>query len=106
MICRRPRQQPVADKNAGLHLAYYDAGTTHLVYAHRNPNRVWDKNAVIDAADAGQFVSLDLNSKGRPGIAYFDVCTAISSSHNLMAKSGMSNLLIAKEASASILARL
>src|SRR5581483_247217 len=61
------------DNDGGLHFAYYDAKTTHLVYAHRNPNGLWDAPVVVDsAANAGQYVSIDTNSKGNPGIAYFD----------------------------------
>ena len=61
------------DTNGGIHLAYFDAATTHLVYDARNPNGVWDTPTVIDnGANAGQYVSLALNSKNNPGIAYFD----------------------------------
>ena len=63
----------VVDGDGGLHLAYFDAATTHMVYAHRNPNGVWDAPVVVDkGANAGQYVSIAVNSKGNPGIAYFD----------------------------------
>jgi hypothetical protein len=66
----------VKDSKGGLHLAYYDAATTHLVYDHRNPNGVWDAPVVIDnGADAGQYVSIAVNSAGLAGIAYFDGST-------------------------------
>ena len=61
------------DNEGGLHLAYFDAATTHLVYDHRNPNGVWDAPVVVDkGANAGQYVSIDFNSRNNPGIAYFD----------------------------------
>ena len=61
------------DSDGGLHFAYYDASTTHLVYAHRHPDGLWDKSVIVDSgANAGQYVSIAVNSQGNPGIAYFD----------------------------------
>lgn len=56
-----------------LHLAYYDAATTTLKYAMRDENGLWSAPRTIDGnANAGQYVAIDTDSKGNPGIAYFD----------------------------------
>lgn len=76
----RPDQFPNArandiykDLEGGLHMAYYDASTTHLEYVYRAPNGLWNAPVTVDSSpDAGQYVSIAVNSKGNPGIAYFD----------------------------------
>jgi uncharacterized delta-60 repeat protein len=63
----------VKDPKGGLHVAYYDATTTNLMYAHRDRNGLWDKPLLLDKTPkAGQFLSIDVNSKFKPGIAYYD----------------------------------
>jgi uncharacterized delta-60 repeat protein len=63
----------VKDANGNLYLAYYDASTTHLIYAHRHPSGVWDTPVVLDKnPKAGQYISIDVTHKGNPGIAYYD----------------------------------
>src|SRR5262249_10330842 len=62
-----------SDASGNLFLAYYDSSTTHLMFAQRHPNGIWDKPIVLDKnAEAGQNLSLDLNKEGEPGIAYYD----------------------------------
>jgi uncharacterized delta-60 repeat protein len=62
-----------SDLDGGLYLAYYDSNTTHLMFAHRNSSGLWDNTITLDKnPKAGQFLSLDVNSKHEPGIAYYD----------------------------------
>ncbi len=62
------------DRHGVLHAAYYDAGDARLLYATRSPDGLWSQAINVDSSpiDAGRYVSLSLDSAGRPGIAYFD----------------------------------
>jgi uncharacterized delta-60 repeat protein len=63
----------VRDANGGLHLAYFDAVARVLKYAYRARNGLWNAPITVDAApEAGQYVSIDVDSTGRVGIAYFE----------------------------------
>jgi len=63
----------VRDANGGLHLAYFDAAARVLKYAYRAQNGLWNAPITVDPApEAGQYVSIDIDSTGRVGIAYFE----------------------------------
>lgn len=63
----------VRDAEGGLHLAYYDAAANVLKYAYRGPNGLWNAPVTVDNnLNAGQYVSIDVDSKNHAGIAYFD----------------------------------
>lgn len=61
------------DALGNVHLVYYDAKDSVLKYAHRAPSGVWQSAITLDSkANSGQYVSIALDSRGRPGVAYFD----------------------------------
>lgn len=62
------------DEQGVLHVAYQDAEADTLKYVTRSPGGVWAAPVVVDGSgiDAGQYLSLAIDSAGRPGIAYFD----------------------------------
>jgi hypothetical protein len=65
------------DQNDNLHLVWYDANTETLKYAKRNLSKIWGTTQVIDSVHGvGNFVSMDLDSAGRPGVAYYDAMNA------------------------------
>ncbi|HEY7118859.1 MAG TPA: S8 family serine peptidase [Tepidisphaeraceae bacterium] len=65
------------DQNDVLHFVWYEGSSKTLKYATRNPSKAWSSVTTIDgAADAGNFVSMDLDSVGRPGVAYYDASNA------------------------------
>jgi hypothetical protein len=58
-------------------MAYYDGASNTLKYARRAANGVWGATVTVDAGQfAGQFLSLELDSSGLPGIAYYDARNA------------------------------
>jgi hypothetical protein len=65
------------DAAGNLHLAYYDGASNTLKYAKRTAAGVWGVTTTVDAGQqAGQFLSLMLDSSGLPGIAYYDAHNA------------------------------
>lgn len=65
------------DSAGNLHLAYYDETTKNLKYAKRASNGAWGATVVVDGGFmTGQFVSIDIDSNNRPGIAYYDANNA------------------------------
>jgi hypothetical protein len=62
------------DRHGVLHAAWYDATATTLRYATRSPDGDWSAPLRVDPSeiDAGQYLSLALDSAGRPGIGFFD----------------------------------
>jgi subtilisin family serine protease len=65
------------DAAGNLHMAYYDGATSNLKYARRAANGVWGATVTVDASQfAGQYLSLQLDSSGLPGIAYYDAHNA------------------------------
>jgi len=65
------------DKNGVLHLAYYDEGSKNLKYASRSAGGTWSSATTVDSGiQAGQFVSVDIDSQNHPGIAYYDANNA------------------------------
>jgi uncharacterized delta-60 repeat protein len=65
--------QLARDAQGGLHLAYYDVVTTKLTYAYRDPSGKWGAPVVVDGNPlSGSQLSIDIDSKNRPGIAYLD----------------------------------
>lgn len=63
----------VRDGEGGLHVCYYEAARNVLMYAYRGPNGLWNAPVTVDSKpNAGQYVSIDVDSRNKPGIAYFD----------------------------------
>jgi hypothetical protein len=61
------------DAAGNLHLAYFDRVTRNLKYTVRDPRGVWSTVQTIDPTiDAGEYVSLALDSKGVPSVAYYE----------------------------------
>ena len=64
------------DAHGVLHIAYHDAATRTLKYGTQLNNGSWAIQTVEPAdgvaRDLGRYLSLALDSAGRPGIAYFD----------------------------------
>ena len=62
------------DSDDRPHIAYFDADTGALAYAHlvAGPGGdVW-RYDVIDSGNVGRYVSIDLDSAGRPYVSYYD----------------------------------
>lgn len=64
----------VLDRDGVLHFVWHDSGTLQLNYASRSAAGTWSAIQVIDKSGeiAGQYVSLAIDSNGRPGVAYFN----------------------------------
>lgn len=61
------------DHSGRLHLAYYDRVTRNLKYTVRDTRGNWSPIQTIDPTlNAGEYVSLALDSRGNPSVAYFD----------------------------------
>lgn len=60
------------DASNNLHFVWFDNGDSKLYYAKRTGN-VWSNTQVVDsAAGTGEFLSMALDSTGKPGVAYYD----------------------------------
>ncbi len=56
-----------------LDMAYYDTGTTHLMFVTRAPGGAWGTPQVVDShPDTGLYTSMVIDPNGLPNIAYFD----------------------------------
>lgn len=65
--------QIARDSQGGVHLAYHDIVSTKLTYAYRDPSGKWAAPVVVDNNTlSGTQLSIDVDSKNRPGIAYLD----------------------------------
>ena len=61
------------DATGVLHLAYYDVSTRKLMYSTRLTDGKWTTPTRIDNGDdVGQYVSLAVDSTGKPGVSYYD----------------------------------
>jgi hypothetical protein len=62
------------DRDGVLYLAYYDPGIKSIRFATRDTSGLWSKTQIIDTsgADVGAYISVAIDSTGKPGIAYFD----------------------------------
>jgi subtilisin family serine protease len=62
------------DRDGVLHLAYYDPAIHSVRYATRDTKGLWSKTQIVDTSsnDVGVYVSIDIDSTGKPAIAYFD----------------------------------
>lgn len=62
------------DKYGILHFAWYDSADRVMKYAARSSGGVWSTPQIVDAGgdDVGQYLSLALDSNGKPAIAYFN----------------------------------
>jgi subtilisin family serine protease len=61
------------DAGGTAHVAYYDAKRQNLWYVTRSANGDWSDATAIDSGNGvGQFVSLALDHKSRPAVAYYD----------------------------------
>jgi len=61
------------DKNNNLNFVWYDSANSVLKFARRDSAKVWGTTQIIDnGVQAGNFVSMALDSQGRPGVAYYD----------------------------------
>jgi hypothetical protein len=65
------------------HVAFYQPSVStlengQLWYASRSPDGTWSDSELVDAeeGDAGQFVSISLDSTGTPALAYYDATNA------------------------------
>jgi subtilisin family serine protease len=61
------------DAEGVLHAAYYDAQRGRLLYATRDIDGLWSRSYVIDqSANVGSELSINIDSTGKPAVAYFD----------------------------------
>jgi len=61
------------DKNDNLDMVWFDSANGVLKYAQRNSAKVWGATQIIDnGVQVGDFASMELDSQGRPGVAYYD----------------------------------
>jgi hypothetical protein len=67
----------VVDSKGGVHMAYYDANTAHLMYVFRDAAGIWSAPRTIDGhPKTGQYISIAVDSANQPAIAYYDGTTA------------------------------
>jgi hypothetical protein len=65
------------DSSGRLHLAFYDTHSHNLEYVVRSASGVWSDVKIVDkSATSVTYVSLALDRKGIPGIAYYDAKNA------------------------------
>jgi hypothetical protein len=65
------------DAGGNLHFVWYDASDKTLKYSVRDTAGAWAAVTTIDGApDVGNFVSLALDSAGKPAVAYYDATNA------------------------------
>jgi hypothetical protein len=65
------------DAGGNLHFVWYDAADKTLKYSVRDTGGTWAAVTTIDnAPDVGNFVSLALDSTGKPAVAYYDATNA------------------------------
>jgi hypothetical protein len=61
------------DKAGNLDMVWFDSANEVLKFAKRDSAKVWGTTKVIDSAPSvGSFVSMSLDSQGKPGVAYYD----------------------------------
>ena len=66
------------DEQDVLHLAYYDPSVRSVRYATRGTDGLWSRTQIVDTGGAtvGTYLSIAIDSTGKPGIAYYDVTNA------------------------------
>jgi hypothetical protein len=65
------------DAGGNLHFVWYDAADKTLKYAVRDSAKTWGAVQTIDSTpDVGSFVSLALDTAGKPSVAYYDATNA------------------------------
>jgi subtilisin family serine protease len=66
------------DDQGVLHLVYYDRAEQSIAYATKNTDGLWSRTKIVDTsgANVGAYVSIAIDSTGKPGIAYFDETNA------------------------------
>ncbi|HEV8290511.1 MAG TPA: S8 family serine peptidase [Tepidisphaeraceae bacterium] len=65
------------DSGGRLHLVFYDTHSHNLEYVTRSASGIWSDVKVVDkSATSVPYVSLALDHKGQPGIAYYDANNA------------------------------
>ena len=63
--------QIVSDRQARLHIVYYDMDNQDLMYLRQEANGQWITPIVIDSdSDSGRHVKLKVDSNGRPHVVY------------------------------------
>ena len=63
--------QIVSDRQARLHIVYYDMDNQDLMYLRQEANGQWITPVVIDSdSDSGRHVKLKVDSNGRPHVVY------------------------------------
>jgi len=64
----------VLDKQGVLHFVWYDSGTRNLQYASRSTTGLWSVKQIVDDSgeDVGGYLSLAIDSNGKPSVAYFN----------------------------------
>lgn len=64
----------VIDRDGVLHFAWYDSGSQRLNYSTRSASKTWSAVQIVDNSSdiVGQYISLAIDSNGKPGIAYFN----------------------------------
>ena len=67
------------DASGNLHFAWFDYSVGNLKYAVQSATSgQWSTPVVVDQSspEVGQYVSMDINSAGEPGLAYYDAWNA------------------------------
>ena len=61
----------VFDKHDRAHIAYCDASHGDVRYGHE-ANGNWQIRSVVSQGAVGKYLAMDVDSRGQPGIAYYD----------------------------------